>query len=119
MSAAPLPGREPRGANKRVGRIAALVAHEAAIFIREAAGTESLITVTRAEAAPKGERITVFVSVFPEAKEASALAFLARQREAFSAHLKTHARLAPLPRVDFAPDEGEKVRRRLDALGSA
>ena len=106
-------------AGKRAGReerIAELIAHEAATFIRDAASTESLITVTRAESSSKGDRITIFVSVFPDDKEAQALSFLARQREAFSDHLKAHARITPLPRVDFEADEGEKNRRRLDEL---
>ena len=100
----------------RLERIIELIAHEAANFIREAASTESMITVTRAESSSKGDHITVFVSVFPDEKEAQAISFLARRREAFSEHLKSHSRLSPLPRVDFAPDEGEKHRRRLEEL---
>lgn len=101
---------------KRLGRTTETVAHEAAIFIKDMAGPESLITVTRALAAGRGERITVFVSVFPEEREAPALAFLARQREAFSDHLKARTRLGPLPRIDFELDRGEKNRLRLDEL---
>ena len=101
---------------KRVGRAVETIAHEAAIFIKDVAGPESLITVTRALPTGRGERITVFVSVFPEERESSALAFLARQREAFSDHLKAHVRIAPLPRVDFELDRGEKNRLRLDEL---
>ena len=103
---------------KRLGRTVEAVAHEAAVFIKDAAGPESLITVTRALAAGRGERITIFVSVFPETHEYPALAFLARQREAFSDHLKAHTRLAPLPRVDFELDRGEKNRLRLEELSS-
>lgn len=99
-------------------RAAEIVAHEAARFIAEAAGKESLITVTRAIPAARGERMTVFVSVFPEDKTRAALAFLERQRSAFSDHMKTHARLRPLPRIDFLPDSGEKNRQRLDELSA-
>lgn len=98
------------------GRATEIVAREAALFIqREAhhtisvsgeAGTESLITVIRAESVAHGERIRVFVSVFPTEKSRSALAFLERQRKAFSNHLKKHAHLR-LPRVDFMLDNGE------------
>jgi ribosome-binding factor A len=104
---------------KRRGRTVELVAHQAAMFIKEVAGSESLITVTRALASTRGEHITVFVSVFPEDKEVPALSYLARQREAFSDHLKAHSRLRPLPRVDFELDRGEKNRRRLDELSGA
>ena len=93
-----------------------LIGREAATFIAREAGPGSLITVTRSVAAARGERVTVFVSVFPEEKTQAALAFLARQREAFSEYLKAHTRLSPLPRVMFLPDNGEQNRQRLDEI---
>lgn len=105
-------------ANRRTDRAAEIIAHEAAVFIKEVASSESLITVTRALASSRGERMTVFISVFPEEREGAARALLARKREAFSEYLKAHARLRPLPRVDFEIDPGEKNRLRLDELGS-
>lgn len=91
---------------KSDARAAEIVAREAAVFIQREAGNESLITVIRAETRAHGERIMVFVSVFPVEKARFALSFLERQREAFSNHLKKHARLR-LPRVDFMLDNGE------------
>lgn len=84
----------------RTDRLTELVAHEAANFIVREAGTDSLITVTRAKSSVHGEHVTVFVSIFPIEKAKSALAFLERQREAFSDHLKAHTHLR-LPRVEF------------------
>lgn len=89
---------------KRDERATEIIAREAARFIAQEAGSESIITVVRAESAKSGERADVFVSVFPEEKARAALAFLARQREAFSDHLKRRARLK-LPRVDFLLDD--------------
>ena len=94
------------GARLKSDRATAIVAREAAQFIAREAGGGSIITVIRAESAAHGERMTVFVSVFPEEKARAALAFLARRREAFSDHLKRHARLK-LPRVDFFLDNRE------------
>ncbi len=95
--------RSPR---RQSNRAAEIVAREAAQFIAREAGTESLITVIRAESVAHGERIMIFVSVFPTEKARAALAFLERQREAFSNYLKSHARLR-LPRVDFLLDNNE------------
>ena|SRR3989344_5539312 len=95
--------RAPRHQNERA---TAIVAREAAQFIAREAGNESLITVTRAKSVAHGERMMIFVSVFPTEKTHAALAFLERQREAFSNHLKQHARLR-LPRVDFMLENGE------------
>ncbi len=98
---------DTRGTNHHNERMLKVVAHEAAIFIQREAGAGSLMTVIRAESMSHGTRIAVFVSVFPEEKARTALAFLERQREAFSNHLKTHARLGHLPRVDFLLDNRE------------
>lgn len=94
-------------AHRRDERTAKVIAREAARFIAREAGDESLVTVIRAALGAGGERVTVFVSVFPEEKSRAALAFLERQREAFSDYLKSATRLAPLPRVDFLLDNGE------------
>lgn len=85
-----------------------IIAQQAAQFILREAGSGSLITVTRAVPSSHGDRVTIFVSVFPEDKIRPALAFLERQREAFSDHLKAHTRLRPLPRVDFMLDDTTK-----------
>lgn len=97
--------REPR---KQSDRAAEIVAREAAQFIAREAGNESLITVIRAQSVAHGDRVMVFVSVFPIEKARAALAFLERQREAFSDYLKQHARLR-LPRIDFQLDNGEAM----------
>ncbi len=103
--------------SRRTSRATEIIAHEAAVFIKDIASPESLITVTHALPFSHGERMTVYVSVFPEAREEAACALLARKREAFSDYLKVHVRIKPLPRVDFEIDHGEKHRRHLDELG--
>lgn len=83
-----------------------LIAELAAAFILREAGLDSLITVTHAKATSRGDRYIVFVSILPDDKVRPALSFLERQRQAFSDYLKVHARLRPLPRVDFMLDPG-------------
>jgi hypothetical protein len=90
----------------RSDRAVAIIEREAAQFIAREAGSESLITVLRAIPFAHGERVTVFVSVFPIEKSRSAVAFLEHQREAFSNYLKSHANFS-LPRIDFQLDNGE------------
>ena len=96
------------GSKQKDARATELIAHEAAQFIAREAGTESLITVTRAQSVAHGDRMLVFVSVYPVEKARAALSFLERQREAFSDHLKKHVRMR-LPRVDFMLDNGEQL----------
>ena len=103
--------RPPRAPDKRgaqSNRVAEIVAREAATFIAREAGSGSLITVIRAQSVAHGDRMLVFVSIFPIEKARTALAFLERQREAFSDHLKQHARIR-LPRIDFMLDNGDSL----------
>lgn len=103
------PDRRPRGGNFHNERVTEVIAHEAATFIAREAGSNPLITVVRAMPMQHGDRYVVFVSIFPEEQTRTALAFLERRREAFSSHLKTHARLGPLPRIDFQVDNGDAM----------
>lgn len=98
---------DKRSPRRQADRAVEIVAREAAQFIAREASTDSLVTVIRAESAAHGERMLVFVSVFPAEKARAALAFLARKREAFSDHLKQHAHLR-LPRIDFLLDNSEQ-----------
>ena len=106
-----IPDRSSQGPCKQSERATEIVAREAAQFIAREAGTESLITVIRAQSVAHGDRMLVFVSVFPVEKAHAALSFLERQREAFSKHLKAHTHLR-LPRIDFLLDNGETTGDR-------
>jgi hypothetical protein len=102
------PDAAKKSPKRQEARATEIVAHEAAIFIQREAGPDSLITVVRAESISHGDRILVFVSVFPIEKARQALVFLERQREAFSDHLKKHAHLR-IPRVDFLLDNEPEI----------
>ncbi|MEK7144617.1 MAG: hypothetical protein AAB794_02065 [Patescibacteria group bacterium] len=103
-----IPPDAKHSSRKQSERATEIIAHEAAQFIAREAGTESLITVIRAQSIAHGDRMNIFVSVFPVEKARAALAFLERQRESFSKHLKEHTHLR-LPRIDFLLDNGEGV----------
>ena len=89
-------------------RVVAIIVREAAQFIaREAVPPPaggSLITVIRGESVAHGDRVNIFISVFPTLKAPAALAFLERQREAFSEYLKTRTAHLRLPRIEFLLD---------------
>jgi hypothetical protein len=94
------------GPRKQSERATEIVAREAAQFISREASSDSLITVVRAQSVSHGDRILIFVSIFPIEKARTAMAFLERQRENFSDHLKGHVTIR-LPRIDFMLDNGE------------
>jgi len=88
----------------------------ASAFLNTESNRQSLITITRANLTEAGDRITFLVSVFPESAEGPALGFLMRKRGLCKEYLKTHAPMGRIPHVEFAIDEGDKKRRRVDEL---
>ena len=88
----------------------------AAEFLSREAGRESLITVTRAELSEDRKRGIVYITVYPESAEQSALSFANRNRGEFGHFFIKRVRGMYLPHVEFCVDEGERHRRRLDEL---
>ena len=88
----------------------------AAEFLVREAGRQSLITVTRAALAEDGKSATIFITVYPESAEESALSFANRRRREFADFFKTRVRGAATPHITFVVDKGEKNRQRLDEL---
>lgn len=91
--------------SRRDDKMAELIAHQAAMFIELESSGASLITVTHAHIGSQGDRVTVFVSVFPEDQGRTAVAFLERIRGEFRDYLGKHARIRPLPAVHFQLDD--------------
>lgn len=88
----------------------------AAQFLQTESNYTSLITVTDVNISSDLKRSTVFVTVFPENSEASAMDFLKRKRRDFKKFVKTKAKLKFIPFFDFEIDKGEKNRQRIDEL---
>src|SRR5690348_427551 len=85
-------------------------------FLSREAGRASLITVTRAELSTDGRRGVVYITVFPEKDEESALAFANRNRTELGIFFKKRIKGAEMPHIEFVIDRGEKNRQRLDEL---
>ena len=102
--------------NKREAQVKEILVHMAGEFLAREASKQSLITVTRAEMTPDLKMATIFLSVFPESKEALALAFCKRERSAFREYLRAKSSLHFPPTIDFEIDIGEKNRLRIEDL---
>lgn len=89
----------------------------AAKFLEENSNGQSLLTVTSVRLGERGRNATVLFTVFPDQFEASALEFTKRQRSDFREYIRQNSRLQYLPFVDFAIDQGEKNRQRIEELG--
>lgn len=101
---------------KREHRAEAIMLEQAANYIAREAGRGTLITPLRADISPDRKNATIYVSVFPDAENEHALAFLKRHKDLFRNSLKKTARLAILPYITFELDYGEKNRQHLDEI---
>ena len=101
---------------KKNARAEEIIQRAAAGFLNRRANAGSLITVTKVETAARGKRANVFLTVFPESREAETLSFIKRERGVFRRYLKEKTGLAICPFVDFTIDLGEKNRQKLENL---
>lgn len=88
----------------------------AADFVSVQSNRTSLITITNTDLARSLDKVTFYVSVFPETAEGPALGFLMRKRGECKQYIKSKAKMNFVPHVEFKIDEGEKSRRRVDEL---
>lgn len=97
-------------------KVKSLIKEHAANFLAREAGLQSLITVTDVTFSDRANSATVFISVLPTEKEAAALDFVKRKRGELRAYVDEHVRMRAIPRFDFAIDDGEKNRQRIDEI---
>jgi len=92
------------------------IKHLAAEFLRKESSGGSLITVSNATISKDLKKATLFITVFPESKEKSALNFAKRKRSDIRNFIKVRLQMRTLPFLDFEIDQGEKNRQRIDEL---
>jgi len=100
----------------RHAQLTGILAEHAAQYISRESNRRSLITITYTELSQKLDRVTFYVHILPEDAEGPGLGFLLRQRGECREYLKKHVPLRRIPHVEFAIDEGEKKRQRVDEL---
>lgn len=88
----------------------------AAEFVGRESNRSSLITVTSLSLTPDFSEATIFVTVYPEKAEKEALDFLKRKRGELRAYLGEKVKIRKMPFFDFALDEGERNRERIEEL---
>ncbi len=102
---------------KKRERLRSWIHEAAAEFIGHTAAIPGgLITVIRVELNEKIEHATVYVTVWPESREAEAMKAIRAARRHFYTYAKRTFTMGQRIAVDFKIDEGEKKRRRIDQL---
>lgn len=101
---------------ERKEKVANLLKELAAKFLERENNGTSLITVTSATVSPDLKRATIFIIVFPDSKEKSALEFAKRNRGEMREYFKKNVLMKNIPFVDVEIDKGEKNRQKIDEL---
>lgn len=85
-------------------------------FIERESNRNTLITVTNVYITKDLKKAIIFVTVFPDKSEETALGFLKRQLSDFRDHVRKNSRIGRVPFFDFAIDKGEKSRQRIEEI---
>ena len=102
--------------NRKSEKIKAIIQAAAAQFFELESNRTSLLTVTRVEMTEHGRKAIIFITIFPDDKEADALEFAKRKRTELREFLMTKTKISLVPFVEVMIDVGEKNRQRLDSL---
>lgn len=85
-------------------------------ILREIKLKNTLITITRAEISSDIKSLKIFITVYPESGEKTALKELARNLSEWQKFLASKFRARFLPRSEFLIDQGEKNRQKVEEL---
>ena len=85
-------------------------------FLSMESNRTSMITITKVASTDKGDRVTIYFTVYPENQEGAALDFVKRKRSDFRNFVRDNSRLSIIPFFEFEIDRGEKARQKIDAI---
>ncbi|MFA6272990.1 MAG: ribosome-binding factor A [Candidatus Paceibacterota bacterium] len=103
-------------ANNKNEKTLSICKQMAAEFLERESNRNSIITVTNATISNDRKYVIIFFTVIPTDQEKAALAFAKRKLSDFRKFVGEHARLGRLPFFEFAIDDGEKHRQKIDEL---
>lgn len=99
-------------------KMISLISKFAAEYFGVESNQDSLMTVTKTDILDKGRRAIVFFTTLPREKENQALEFAKRRRRDFRQFIMSKKSFGFTPKIDFAIDEGEYNRQRIDELSN-
>jgi ribosome-binding factor A len=111
-----MPDHTEESHNSRQDKLNSFIKELSATFLAKIDNKTSLITVTSCRTSPDAKNATVYITVLPESKEASALGFIKRHRGDLRDFLKQHMQTKVIPFIDVEIDKGEKNRQKIDEL---
>ena len=92
------------------------IRQEASVFFEREGNKQALITVTQVVLTKRGNGATLFISVFPVAKEKAALDFVNRNLGELRRALREKIASRAIPSLRVMPDHGEQMREEINRL---
>jgi ribosome-binding factor A len=102
--------------SQRQKKVSELLREISSKMISRETNRTSLITVTSVDVSPDLKQCTIFISVFPESSQESALNFLKRKRKDLKIEVRQNSNLRNIPFFDFDLDMGEKNRQIIEEI---
>ena len=97
-------------------KVAAIIQELTAMFIRNEANSDPLITVTNIDLSPDFKRAIIFVTTIPDGREHDAVIFLKRNASELRHFLRAKSKIGNIPHLEFMVDAGEKHRQHMDEI---
>ncbi len=85
-------------------------------FLEREGNRDAIISVTRVEISRDSKYGKIFITVFPESKEAGVMEFAKRKRGLLHKELRENIRSRVVPFISIEIDKGEKKRLRMEEL---
>ncbi len=93
----------------RTEKISRLIKKLAAEFLSKEADRTSIITITRANISKDLKNATIYLTIYPQASEKSALNFAKRKRTEFKKYARKKIRMKRIPSFDFNIDTEKNI----------
>ena len=100
----------------RHDRIRSQLKEFAALFVRNEANTDPMITITDASISPDYRKATIKFTTIPDNRQEDALIFLKRSASHFRDFLKKKSAFKRIPHIEFEVDYGERHRQHIDEI---
>ena len=105
-----------RSRARRQEKVNSLLRRLTASFLTKQSAGGAVITITRIETSKDLKSSKIFISIFPENKEKEILTSLKGKVGELRKFIGSQIKMRFLPRFEFAIDEGEKARQRIDKI---
>lgn len=103
--------------NRRTEKMSSWIQEKAAFFLSSNVRIKNgVITVNRVKLEPNLTKAAILITVYPESKEQETISKIRALGKNFTEYIKKDFKARKFPSFEFAVDEGEKKRLKIEKL---